>query len=107
MTELIIFLVIAIFAAWGWAIIKDDRADRKKELYRKAELAAEYRLKREDGLYQIGSAVKGLRIMGEIDKPKPVEAETQETIEQANKVAGATAQVARWQGGNNDKNSKS
>ena len=47
MTELITLLVIAIFAAWGWTILKDDKADKKKELYRKAERAAEYRLKRE------------------------------------------------------------
>ena len=48
MTELATLLVIAIFVAWGWAILKDDKADRKKELYRKAERAAEYRLRREE-----------------------------------------------------------
>ena len=47
MIELFTLLVIAIFAAWGWAILRDDKADRKKELYRKAERTAEYRLKRE------------------------------------------------------------
>jgi len=50
MTELITLLVIAIFAAWGWAILRDDKMDRKKELYRKAERAAEYRLRREEGV---------------------------------------------------------
>ena len=50
MFELITILVIVIFAAWGWAILKDDKADRKKELYRKAERAAEYRLRREEGI---------------------------------------------------------
>ena len=47
MTELITLLVIAIFALWGWSILKDDKAERKKELYRRAERAAGYRLKRE------------------------------------------------------------
>jgi len=47
MIELIMFLVITIFAVWGWSILRDDKAKRKKELYRRAERAAEYRLKRE------------------------------------------------------------
>ena len=50
MTELFILLVIILFAAWVLAIWRDDKAERKKELYRKAERAAEYRLKREEAV---------------------------------------------------------
>jgi len=48
MTELFTLLVVLIFAFWGWDILKKDKAERKQRLYRSAERAGQYRLKREE-----------------------------------------------------------
>ena len=47
MIELITLLVIVIFVAWGYDILKKDKAERKQRLYRSAEIIARYRVGRE------------------------------------------------------------
>ena len=47
MTELFTLLAIILFAAWVLAIWRDDKAERKRKLYRRAEIIGRYRVGRE------------------------------------------------------------